>query len=284
MPPHPTTLQKATWRRSTTWGGRAEVFTGEEIHLRCVAPADFSVWKYVWLRDDVELPEVSAGSELRVSPAESKHSGGYSCRRERKTVAGKTVTPKSMSLHITVNVGYVMLLINKPLLVGDTLQADCLVRGDPIIDQVSLYKDDVLVTQQERGTNGTLYVPRVDLSHRGSYTCSAAWRERGRPTNAKSKATAVNIQEIVAEPRLLVKVDDPPATITLSCVFDFYGRQETPVHVHFYRDGRKLLGIARSYSQMTLKIQNRSGSYSCKARVPKLDLARSSPHFKYDKH
>lgn len=84
------------------------------------------------------------------------------------------------------------------------------------------------------------------------------------------------------QPKLTV--DDQPLskTLRLSCSFEFNEQDPaTQVHVYFYRNGRKLSGIARSAKNSNQIVLSKDGWYRCKARVPRLNLVRWSLLVKY---
>lgn len=71
-----------------------------------------------------------------------------------------------------------MHLHRETILVGGNLEAECLVRDNPRVNRVYLYKDSVLVLSRNDGYV-SLNVPNINATHQGTYTCKASWNHGG---------------------------------------------------------------------------------------------------------
>ncbi|CAL8353542.1 unnamed protein product [Lota lota] len=252
--------------------GPSVIFSEETIHLNCSVPNERSTWTRVWFKDGERL---EAHGELLISSAALSHAGSYVCMGERKGALGLIYTPKSLPVEITVNGGHVMLIVKQPVLVGEILEARCLVRGNQRLMEASLYKDDVLVLSRNDGI-ADFQLPNVNVAFQGTYYCMATWFY-GQQMSAKSPGYLVTVKEVVTEPVLMVDSNVKQKKLTLGCRFEFIKPDPTTeVHVYFYRDGKKLEGIARSEEKANQIVLLKPGEYRCKARVPSLDLEKWS--------
>ena len=85
-----------------------------------------------------------------------------------------------------------MLTVSQPILVGQTLKAQCRVRAGPRLTEVFLYKDNVLVASQRDGV-GDFALPNVNLTYQGTYHCTANWLD-GQQNSAKSLGNLVTVK------------------------------------------------------------------------------------------
>jgi len=79
------------------------------------------------------------------------------------------------------------------ILVGGKLEAECLVRDNPRVNWVHLYKDGVLVLSRNDGSVA-LHIPNINSTHQGTYTCKASWIQGGDDIVAESDGIPVTVQ------------------------------------------------------------------------------------------
>jgi len=82
-------------------GENARIFSGDTIRLRCIILDERSTWSPSWLRNNVKIPATAEG-EVNISPAQTEHSGNYSCYGVRRTDVGDMFTNKSAPVEMTV--------------------------------------------------------------------------------------------------------------------------------------------------------------------------------------
>ncbi|CAL8375209.1 unnamed protein product [Gadus morhua 'NCC'] len=259
--------------------GPSAVFHGESIRLTCDVTDPRSTWEHVWFRDDQRLDR---RGELTILSTAVGDAGNYTCRGERRGAGGIIYTPKSLPHSISIDMGNVLLTVRQPVLVGTTLDAQCRVRGTPMLTEVCLYKDDVLVSSRTDGM-ADFTLPNVNLTYQGTYHCLAGWFD-GQQNLAKSLGNPVTVEVVVSKPILSLEENANPKRkdMTLNCTFTFIKPDPAAeVHVYFYRDGTKLEGIARSQKRARLVVLAKEGEYSCGARVPSLNLYKWSEPRKY---
>uniref|UniRef100_UPI003AAC74F2 high affinity immunoglobulin gamma Fc receptor I-like isoform X1 n=1 Tax=Centroberyx gerrardi TaxID=166262 RepID=UPI003AAC74F2 len=255
--------------------GDSRIFSGESIRLRCSIPEDMkSTWRHLWFRGAEQLQE---SEEFSLWDANVKQSGKYSCQGMRETIVGPIHTLQSLPVEIDVDGGWAILQVPPhPTLVGETLKVTCRVRGNPKLEEVILYRDDVEVKRQT-GSNPHVHLSNVDLRDRGLYTCRATWDIRRHSHSVVSVPTQVYISEILTQPFLEVVPRDPliPANMMrLICHLQYNAHAPAPpIHFYFYKNGNKLTTAS---SENNVAVERTPGQYSCKARVPELDLMRWS--------
>ncbi|KAM4628026.1 high affinity immunoglobulin gamma Fc receptor I-like isoform 2-T2 [Polymixia lowei] len=254
--------------------GDSRIFSGENIRLRCSIPNVRSTWRYQWFRGDDELQE---SAEYSLWQAKVEHSGKYYCQGVRETVIGTTYTHKSLPVEIDVDGGWAILQVPPyHSLVGETLKVTCRVRGNPKLEEVILYRDDVEVMRQI-GSSPHLHLANIALKDQGLYSCRATWDVRRRSHSVVSVATQVSVLEVLTEPVLRVVLSDPlvPANMMrLICHLQYNAHAPAPpLHFYFYKNGYKL---ATATSENNEVVKQTPGLYSCKARVPQLGLLRWS--------
>ncbi|CAL8333032.1 unnamed protein product [Boreogadus saida] len=259
--------------------GPSSVFRGESIRLTCHVTDPRSTWEHVWFRGDRRL---DPRGELTILSTVFGDAGNYTCRGERRGAGGIIYTPKSLPHIISIDMGNVLLTVRQPVLVGATLAARCRVRGAPMLTEVDLYKDNVLVSSRTDGM-ADFTLPNVNLTYQGTYHCLAGWFD-GQQNLAKSLGNPVTVKEVVSKPivSLVVNANTKPKDMTLNCTFTFTKPDPAAVvHVYFYRDVRKLEGTARSQKRATLVVLAKEGAYRCRARVPSLNLDQWSEPWDY---
>uniref|UniRef100_A0A3P9HD36 Ig-like domain-containing protein n=2 Tax=Oryzias latipes TaxID=8090 RepID=A0A3P9HD36_ORYLA len=254
----------------------SRIFTGESLHLRCSIPdIHGSNWSVEWFRGSEKLPET--GENFKLWNANIKDSGKFSCQGARKTMIGIIRTLQSVPVEIDVDGGWAILKPpSRSTLVGDTLKLSCRFRGFPPIHETILYKDGIEVMRQI-GQNVSFYFSNVTLADAGMYSCRVSWDVRRRTYSVTSVNTPVHILEVLSQPLLEIHADIKmfgAKKMKLICHVQYNARAPAPpVHYYFYKNNEQL-GMAKSknYDLVTKAL----GQYSCRVKVPQLDLVRRS--------
>ncbi|XP_011480805.1 low affinity immunoglobulin gamma Fc region receptor IV [Oryzias latipes] len=254
----------------------SRIFTGESLHLRCSIPdIHGSNWSVEWFRGSEKLPET--GENFKLWNAKIKASGKFSCQGARKTMIGIIRTLQSVPVEIEVDGGWAILKPpSRSTLVGDTLKLSCRLRGFPPIHETILYKDGIEVMRQI-GQNVSFYLSNVTLGDSGMYSCRVSWDVRRRTYSVTSVNTPVHILEVLSQPLLEIHADIKlygAKKMKLICHVLYNARAPAPpVHYYFYKNNEQL-GMAKSknYDLVTKAL----GQYSCRVKVPQLDLVRRS--------
>ncbi|XP_054901420.1 Fc receptor-like protein 5 [Poeciliopsis prolifica] len=259
-----------------TVSGDSRIFSGERLSLRCINPVAYNAsWDYLWFRESVQLPQTGEIYYLR--NANVKESGKYSCQGKRETDVGTLKTLRSLPTEIHVDGGFVILQMTKrPVLTGDTLDLKCRLRGNAPVHQTILYRDGIEVMVQS-GSSLNFHLPDVTLEDEGSYSCRASWDLSHRTHSVMSVPTLVNILEVLTEPVLEIEKDNAQLErnkMKLICHVQYNARAPAPpVNYYFYKNNN-LLGPSISLNHML--IRKDAGWYSCRVKVPKLDIVRWS--------
>uniref|UniRef100_A0A3Q0S9C5 Ig-like domain-containing protein n=1 Tax=Amphilophus citrinellus TaxID=61819 RepID=A0A3Q0S9C5_AMPCI len=251
----------------------SSIFSGERARLRCSVTDQYrTTWSYLWFRGSEELSQT--GEELSLWNAKIQDSGKYYCQGIRATKIGKIHTIQSLPVEINVNGGWAILQVpQRPVLVGDTLKMTCRVRGNPPLQEVILYKDGVEVMRQN-GLKPDIYMTNVRLEDQGMYSCRASWDPHNLPIFLMIPLSSLS--EVLSQPVLEIS---PTSDILLNrmkltCHVQYNAPAPAPpINYYFYRNNKRL-GPATS-NNYDLVIPT-PGLYSCKARVPELDLSKWS--------
>ncbi|KAM4589899.1 putative high affinity immunoglobulin gamma Fc receptor IB [Fundulus diaphanus] len=256
--------------------GNPRIFSGEHLRLRCNIPDVYnSSWSYLWFRGTVQLPQ--SGQILQLWNAHIKESDKYSCQGQKMTLVGKQKTQRSLPEEINVDGGFVILETPQhPVLVGDVLDLKCRLRMNPPVHQTILYKDGVQVMVQ-RGSGLNFRLTNVSLEDVGMYSCRVSWDIRRSTVSVMSVPTAVYILEVLTQPVLEITEENilrDAKKMNLICHVQYNAPAPAPpVNYYFYKNN-KLLGPATS--QDHLLIRRAPGWYTCRVRVPKLNIVRWS--------
>ncbi|XP_034024194.1 high affinity immunoglobulin gamma Fc receptor I-like isoform X2 [Thalassophryne amazonica] len=252
----------------------SRIFSGEGVQLRCRIPeGQKSTWHYLWFHGATQLP--LSTENFTLWNAKVKEGGEYSCQGERDTMVGPIRTLKSQPVEIHVDGGWAILQVTPhPVLVGETLKMTCRVRRNPKLSEVILYKDGVEFRRQS-GFNPHFNLT-VRLEDQGLYSCRATWTMQRRSHSVISVATQVYVLEVLTKPVLEIVLEDntPTVSMRLVCHLQYNSPAPAPpISYYFYRNGTQL---STSSSENNILVNQKPGQYSCKARVPKLDLLRWS--------
>ncbi|XP_047246523.1 Fc receptor-like A [Girardinichthys multiradiatus] len=263
--------------------GKSRIFTGERLHLRCIIPDVYKVsWDYLWFRGSVQLPW--SGEVLQLWNANIKESGKYFCQGKRETQVGSIKTQRSLPEEIHVDGGFVILQTPQhPILVGDVLDFECRLRGKAPVQQTILYRDGVEVMVQS-GSSLNFHLANVTLADEGMYSCRASWDLSRCTHSVISAATPVNILEVLTQPVLEIDAEGVELQVTkinLICHLQYNARAPAPpVNYYFYKNNN-LLGPSTSLNH--INVRQAPGWYSCKAKVPRLDIIRWSEPKRFGK-
>ncbi|XP_071352929.1 Fc receptor-like A [Trachinotus anak] len=256
--------------------GDSRIFSGEDARLRCSIPdIHNSRWDYLWFRGSEQLTQT--GEYFVLWNAGVRDGGKFYCKGVRDTAVGNIYTLQSLPVEINVDGGWAILQVPPhPALVGDTLKVTCRLRRNFPIHEVILYKDGVEVMRQ-RGPNPQFYLTKLTLKDKGMYSCRASWDANGRTHSVMSADTSVQVLELVTQPVLEIVANNdqtPAGWMTLICHLQYNARGPAPpIHYYFYKDDKRL-GTATSENHDL--VRQSPGQYSCKAKVPQLDITRWS--------
>uniref|UniRef100_A0A668S3S3 Ig-like domain-containing protein n=1 Tax=Oreochromis aureus TaxID=47969 RepID=A0A668S3S3_OREAU len=253
----------------------SRIFSGERARLRCSIPdVHRSNWTYLWFRGSEELSQT--GEELNLWNTKVQESGKYYCQGTRNTKVGKIRTQQSLPVELKVDGGWAILQVPRhPQLVGSTLEVTCRVRGNPRLEEIILYKDGVEVMRQN-GHKPDFYLTNLSLEDLGVYSCRASWDVRRQTLSVTSAGTHVQILEVLSQPilEIIPNYDTQLKRMKLTCHVQYNAPAPAPpIDFYFYKNNRRL-GPATSDNYNLVK--QTPGLYSCKARVPQLDLSKSS--------
>ncbi|XP_035765676.1 low affinity immunoglobulin gamma Fc region receptor III-B-like isoform X2 [Neolamprologus brichardi] len=255
--------------------GHLRIFSRERAHLRCSIPdVHRSNWTYLWFRGSEELSQT--GEELNLWNTKVQESGKYYCQGTRNTKVGKIRTQQSVPVELKVDGGWAILQVPRhPQLVGSTLEVTCRVRGNPRLEEIILYKDGVEVMRQN-GHKPDFYLTNLSLEDLGVYSCRASWDVRRQTLSVISAGAHVQILEVLSQPvlEIIPNYDTQLKRMKLICHVQYNAPAPAPpIDFYFYKNNRRL-GPATSDNYNVVK--QTPGLYSCKARVPQLDLSKSS--------
>ncbi|XP_014896886.1 Fc receptor-like protein 4 [Poecilia latipinna] len=256
--------------------GDSRIFSGERLSLRCIIPDPYQAsWDYLWFRGSVQLPQT--GEIFQLWNANVKESGKYYCQGKKETDVGSIKTLRSLPYEIHVDGGFAILqLAKRSVLVGDALDLKCRLRGNAPVHQTILYRDGIQVMVQS-GSSLNFHLPHVTLEDEGRYSCRVSWDLSRRTHSVMSVPTLVNILEVLAKPVLEIDKDNAQLgrnKMNLICHVQYNAPAPAPpVNYYFYKNNN-LLGPATSLNHM--HVNKASGWYSCRAKVPKLDIVRWS--------
>ncbi|KAF6725756.1 High affinity immunoglobulin epsilon receptor subunit alpha [Oryzias melastigma] len=254
----------------------SRIFSGESLHLRCSIPdVHRSNWSVEWFRGSERLPE--NGENFHLWNAHIKEAGKFSCQGARKSVVGIIRTMQSLPVEIDVDGGWAILKApSHPPLVGDTLKLSCRLRGNPPVHETILYRDGIEVMRQS-GQNLSFYLSNVTLEDAGMYSCRVSWDARRRTYSVISVNTMVNILEVLSPPSIEIYANVTVFKnnkMKLICHVQYNARAPAPpVHFYFYKNNRQL-GLAKSKNSEM--VATAPGQYSCRVKVPQLNLVRWS--------
>ncbi|KAK2912449.1 hypothetical protein Q8A73_006562 [Channa argus] len=254
--------------------GESRIFTGESVHLRCsITDKHRSTWRYLWFKGSEELN--TSGENYRLERARVKDSGKFYCQGVRDSLVGDIHTSKSLPVEITVDGGWAILQIpNHPTLVGNNLNVRCHVRGNPALHEVVLYKDGVeVMTQTVRKPD--LYLTNLSVEDQGMYSCRASWDIERRTRSVISAEVPVQVLEVLSKPILEIATSiNLLNKMKLICHVQYNAPAPAhPINYYFYKNNIRL-GVATSENHDL--VNQIPGQYSCKAKVPMLNLSRSS--------
>ncbi|XP_027855429.1 low affinity immunoglobulin gamma Fc region receptor III-like [Xiphophorus couchianus] len=256
--------------------GDSRIFSGESLKLRCVIPNKYQAsWDYLWFRGSVQLPQ--SGETYQLWEANVKESGKYSCQGQRETDVRTIKTLRSLPYEIHVDGGYAILqMAKRPVLIGDALDLKCRLRGNAPVHETILYRDGIEVMVQS-GSSLNFHLPHVTLEDEGRYSCRVSWDLSRRTHSVMSVPIPVNILEVLTEPVLEIEKDNAQLErnkMHLICHVQYNAPAPAPpVNYYFYKNNN-LLGPATSLNHM--HVRKAAGWYSCRAKVPKLDIVRWS--------
>ncbi|XP_070761696.1 high affinity immunoglobulin epsilon receptor subunit alpha-like [Enoplosus armatus] len=256
--------------------GESSIFSGESVELKCsISDPNQATWSYRWFRESKQLPQ--KGENLILWKAHIKESGKFYCQGARDTIVGDILSLKSLPVEINVDGGWAILQVPpRPSFVGDTLMVTCRIRNKPQLHEVILYKDGVEVLRQ-KGLNPHLYLTNLTLEDQGKYSCRASWDVDGYTRSVISAVTPVEVLEVLTQPRLEIVADAVLIAINrmkLICNLKYNAPAPAPpIQYYFYKDNSRL---GTSTSENHDEVQRTPGQYSCKAKVPELNLSRWS--------
>ncbi|XP_034460259.1 Fc receptor-like A isoform X1 [Hippoglossus hippoglossus] len=252
--------------------GEARIFSGEEVRLRCSVPDTHrSRWDLQWFKGSEKL--IQSGEHLVLWKARVNDSGKYYCQGVRDTLVGNIDTLKSLPVEINVDGGWAILQVPPHSgLVGQTLTFTCRVRGNPPIHEVILYRDKVEVMKQ-RGLDPHFHLNHLTLEDQGMYSCRASWDTDRRTRSVLSVDASVQVLEVLTQPILEI-VEHDQQLIKLICHLQYNAHAPAPpINYYFYKNNQRL-GTATSENSDL--VRQSPGRYSCRAKVPQLDISRWS--------
>ncbi|XP_043974564.1 basement membrane-specific heparan sulfate proteoglycan core protein-like [Gambusia affinis] len=256
--------------------GDSRIFSGESLSLRCIIPDKYKAsWDYLWFRGSVQLPQF--GEMYQLWNANVKESGKYSCQGKKETALGSIKTLRSLPNEIHVDGGFAILqMAKRRVLIGDALDLKCRLRGSAPVHETILYRDGIEVMVQN-GSSLDFHLPHVTLEDEGRYSCRVSWDLSRRTHSVMSVPTLVNILEVLTKPVLEIDKDNAQLErnkMKLVCHVQYNAPAPAPpVNYYFYKNNN-LLGPAISLNHMN--VRKAAGWYSCRAKVPKLDMVRWS--------
>ncbi|XP_018557658.1 high affinity immunoglobulin gamma Fc receptor I [Lates calcarifer] len=256
--------------------GDSRIFSGESVRLRCSIPdIHSSRWNYQWFKGSERLPQ--SEEVFILWKARVTDSGKFYCQGSRDTAVGNIYTLESLPVEINVDGGWAILQVPPhPALVGDSLQVTCRVRGNPPLHEVILYKDGVEVMTQKDG-NPHFHLDNLTLKEKGMYSCRASWDTDRRTRSVISVDAPVQVVEVLSQPVLEIVADNNLVSakmMKLICHVQYNARAPAPpINYYFYKNNNRL-GTATSENHDL--VRRTPGWYSCRAKVPQLDLSRFS--------
>ncbi|AWO98923.1 putative high affinity immunoglobulin epsilon receptor subunit alpha [Scophthalmus maximus] len=263
--------------------GDSRIFSGENIRLRCSIPdVHRFTWNYQWFRGSEQLAQ--SGDQLVLWKARVKDSGKFYCRGVRDSLT--ILQCFDLATHLAVfffpprdlcSGGWAILQVPPhPGLVGETLKVTCRVRDNPPLNEVALYKGDVEIIRQN-GLNQHFYLTNLNLEDQGMYSCRASWDADRRTHSVISVEASVKVLEVLTQPVLEIVADDnlvPAEMIKLICHLQYSAPAPAPpIHYYFYKNNNRL-GTATSVNHDL--VRRTPGQYSCRAKVPQLQVSRWS--------
>ncbi|KAI3354227.1 hypothetical protein L3Q82_018764, partial [Scortum barcoo] len=215
------------------------------------------------------------GEHFILWKASLRDGGKYYCQGVRQTVVGQIKTQESLPLEINVDGGWAILQVPpRPRLVGYTLTATCRVRLEPELQEVILYKDGTEVRRQSAPNANVFHMTNLTLKDDGTYSCRASWDINRRTRSVISAGSRVQVLEVVSQPHLEIVTVAPTKKMKLICHHEYNAPDSSPqLNYYFYKNNNQL---GPSTSDNHYVVTQTPGQYSCKVRVPQLNLVRWS--------
>ncbi|XP_072553369.1 Fc receptor-like protein 5 isoform X3 [Salminus brasiliensis] len=162
-PPQPNIILISGWKN---------VFSGENVVLKCESPDKSTGWKYVWFQNTAD-----AGKEntLSISSIKKENEGPYTCQTE---LQGRPLTRvKSTEFVLTVYAGQPTLLLKQRpdfnvIYTGEQVTLTCEVQEQSSDWKYYWYKIPNKSQQLNSDTSTPSYIINTaELSHNGTYVC-----------------------------------------------------------------------------------------------------------------
>uniref|UniRef100_A0A3Q3BNX1 Ig-like domain-containing protein n=2 Tax=Kryptolebias marmoratus TaxID=37003 RepID=A0A3Q3BNX1_KRYMA len=189
---------------------------------------------------------------------------------------GNLKTKPSLPVEVVVDGGWAILQAPQhPVLVGETMTLQCHLRGNFPVHETILYRNGVEVMRQN-GYNSHFRLTEATVEDDGLYSCRASWDMRQQTHSVISVDTPVHVVEVLSEPVLEIDADAKmgPDKMKLICHVKYHARAPAPpINFYFYKNN-KLMGPAVSANHNVFR--RAPGWYSCRAKVPQLDLVQWS--------
>uniref|UniRef100_A0A673CGP3 Ig-like domain-containing protein n=1 Tax=Sphaeramia orbicularis TaxID=375764 RepID=A0A673CGP3_9TELE len=194
----------------------SEIYTGEKITLRCEIHRGDTEWEYEWRKSDSALSETE--SEIRITEANSDHTGDYSCRGKMKQSQDH---PTNWSDKVTLTVTVEMLTLEPDFshfYVGESVTFKCNIKGNKTNMDFKFTRNGKHL-QSSKDHELNLRSLTADMS--GEYQCVGHHRS---PSNTPERSNTVTVTVAAHRPKAKISADRKKlpegGSLTLSCSVD----------------------------------------------------------------
>ncbi|MBN3297403.1 FCRL5 protein, partial [Amia calva] len=262
-----------------------EMFTTENVTLRCEVQGSSTEWIYKWFRDGQELLPVDKtdsssrdGDRYTILSGALSHSGQYTCRGESNSKSFYTNSSNPVTLKVSATSPKPLLTLDPPsaeIYTGDRVTLSCGLGGDSAGWEYLWYRDTqgtaLPNTDSSRTDVSSYTISQAALSHSGQYWCRAT---RGRVSFHSQYSDALTL-DILAQPQAVLTLQSgwtemfTTERVTLRC--EVQGSSTGWIY-KWFRDGQELLPVDKADSSsrdgdrytILSGALSHSGQYTCR--------------------
>ncbi|XP_056588693.1 obscurin-like isoform X2 [Triplophysa dalaica] len=181
-----------------------EIYTGEQVKLKCSIQEQTSNWAYQWKKDKSEHD--IQGETYTIQSATLSHNGSYTCHISRNKVTFSS-EPKLITI---IEPPQPKLSIEsewKMFYPTEKITLKCSINKNPLDWRYEWYRNMTKLSEDK----DTLLIQSANRSHSGGYKCKAEHRQRSPVTTIETVASQIQIFDKTPKPDLRIH----PPNITL---------------------------------------------------------------------
>ncbi|XP_072571143.1 Fc receptor-like protein 5 isoform X2 [Paramormyrops kingsleyae] len=244
-----------------------EIFTTENVTLRCDAQGGSAEWEYKWYRDQQEIPKYEAGDKYRILSVTRSDTGQYTCRGQHRnrTVFSEMSDDISITVSalpkavLTLESGWTEIFITENV----TLRCDLQVGSAEW--EYKWYKNNQEILKSGAGHQHTIL--SANPSDTGGYACRGQYRRRTHVSSEMSSTLQINI---AALPKAVLTLQYnwteifTAESVTLSC--DLQGGS-AEWEYKWYRDQQEIPKYEAGDKYRILSVtRSDTGQYTCRGQ------------------